>query len=597
MVRVRADLLDRLVNEAGEVAIARARLDGELNVVQGALSDLSDNVARLRSQLREIQVAADSRITVRRGQASGGPDFDPLEFDQYTRFQELTRLLAESVEDVATVHQNALRGLEQASRDLHLQAQVARDLQQDLMTIRMVRFGSMGERLHRVVRQAARDMARPAQLKIDGDRAELDRAVLERIVGPLEHLLRNALAHGIEPAAQRERAGKPSQGQLKLSVRTEGRNVAIDLADDGSGLDFGRIRDRAIERGLIAAEASLTEAELAQLIFLPGFTTAEQVSAISGRGVGLDVVRAEVAAMGGRIDVQSVMGQGASFCLHLPASMAMSQVVLVRAADQQFAISASLIEQVLQPDPEMLNRAHATRLLSLQDGSTLPLVYLGRLLELPGDPLGQRLPPVVILRSGHQRLALHVDEVNPAQEVVVKDVGAMLSRMPGVVGATVLGQGEIILIIDPVQIDAALRRCGGGESGPAIVQPARMVLAPTVLVVDDSVTVRKVTQRLLHREGYTVLLARDGLEALQVLEENLPDIVLLDIEMPRMDGFELAARLQEQPRLAGIPVVMISSRTADKHREHAARLGVQAFLGKPYDESELLELIGRLTTS
>jgi len=304
-----------------------------------------------------------------------------------------------------------------------------------------------------------------------------------------------------------------------------------------------------------------------------------------------------VAAMGGRIDVQSVAGQGASFCLHLPVSMAMSQVVLVRAAGQQFAISASLIEQVQQLEAEALNRAHALGHLTLQDGSSLPLVYLGRLLELPGDPVGQRLPPVVILRSGHQRLAVHIDEVQPAQEVVVKEVGAMLSRMPGVVGATVLGQGEIIVIIDPVQIDTAVRRTGAGESGPALVQPARMVLAPTVLVVDDSVTVRKVTQRLLQREGYTVLLARDGLEAIQVLEDNLPDLVLLDIEMPRMDGFELAARLREQPRLAEIPVVMISSRTADKHREHAARLGVQAFLGKPYDESELLELVGRLTTS
>ena len=597
LVRVRADLLDRLVNEAGEMAIARARLDGELNVVQAALSDLSDNVLRLRGQLREIQVAADSRISVRRAQTAEGPDFDPLEFDQYTRFQELTRLLAESVEDVATVHQNALRSLEEASRDLHLQAQVARDLQQDLMTIRRVRFGSMGERLHRVVRQAARDMARSVRLTIAGDRAELDRAVLERIAGPLEHLLRNAVAHGIEPAEQRERTDKPAEGQLTLSVRVEGRSVVIELADDGAGLDFSRIRERAIERGLISVDSVLTEAELAQLIFLPGFTTAEQVSAISGRGVGLDVVRAEVAAMGGRIDVQSVAGQGASFCLHLPVSMAMSQVVLVRAAGQQFAISASLIEQVQQLEAEALNRAHALGHLTLQDGSSLPLVYLGRLLELPGDPVGQRLPPVVILRSGHQRLAVHVDEVQPAQEVVVKEVGAMLSRMPGVVGATVLGQGEIILIIDPVQIDTAVRRTGAGESGPALVQPARMVLAPTVLVVDDSVTVRKVTQRLLQREGYTVLLARDGLEAIQVLEDNLPDLVLLDIEMPRMDGFELAARLREQPRLAEIPVVMISSRTADKHREHAARLGVQAFLGKPYDESELLELVGRLTTS
>ena len=597
LVRVRADLLDRLVNEAGEVAIARTRLDGELSGVHASLADLSDNVARLRTQLREIQLAADTRMSTRRDLQSASPEFDPLEFDRYTRFQELTRLMAESVDDVATVHQNALRGLEQASRDLHLQAHLTRDLQQDLMTIRMVRFASIGERLHRVVRQAVRDTGIEARLLIEGGQAELDRSVLERVMGPLEHLLRNAVAHGIESAADRDSLGKPSQGLVRLDVRAEARTVVIELTDDGRGLDLDRIRRRAIERGLIEAEATLGEAELAQLIFLPGFTTADQVSAIAGRGVGLDVVRAEVSAMGGRIEVGSVPGQGARFSMYLPASMAMSQVVLVRVGDQRFAIGSGLIEQVLQPDPALLNEAHAVRSLKLDSGLGVPLVYLGRLLELPFDPQGQRHPPVLLLRSGSQQLAVHVDEASPAQDVVVKDVGAQLSRMPGVVGATVLGQGDIVLIIDPVQIEQAIHRSSQGQQAQAIVQPARMVLAPTVMVVDDSVTVRKVTQRLLQREGYTVMLARDGLDALQVLEETVPDILLLDIEMPRMDGFELLSRMREQPRLAGIPVVMISSRTADKHREHAAGLGVQAFLGKPYDEAELLELIGRLTTS
>ena len=300
--------------------------------------------------------------------------------------------------------------------------------------------------------------------------------------------------------------------------------------------------------------------------------------------------------MGGRIDVSSIPGQGARFSLHLPASMAMSQVMLVRVGGLRFAIGSGVIEQVLQPDPDLLNEAHARSSLSLE-GASVPLAYLGRLLDLSVDPEGQRHPPVLLLRSGHQQLALHVDEVSPVQDVVVKDVGAQLSRMPGIVGATVLGQGDIVLIIDPVQIDQAVRRSSEGRAVPTVMQPARMVLAPTVMVVDDSVTVRKVTQRLLQREGYTVLLARDGLDALQQLEDTRPDILLLDIEMPRMDGFELLSRLREQTRLANIPVVMISSRTAEKHREHAAALGVQAFLGKPYDEAELLGLIGRLTTS
>lgn len=596
LVRVRADLLDRLVNEAGEVSIARARLDNELTGIRQSMGELAENVARLRMQLREIELAADSQIQARHARApEGEAQFDPLEFDRYTRFQELTRMLAESVNDVATVHQNALRGLDDAARDLALQMQVTRELQQDLMRIRMVRFGSVADRLHRVVRQASGELGRQARLVLEGADTEVDRGVLERMMGPLEHMLRNALAHGIEMPEDRLAAGKPATGVVTLEVRQEGHGVIMTVTDDGRGLDVSRIRAGAIERGLIGADAALADRELAQLIFMPGFTTATQVSTLAGRGVGLDVVRAEVAAMGGRIELDGAPGQGTRFTVHLPVSLAVTQVVVLTVGHTRIAVPGNLVEQIMPLRPDALAHAYERHAVTLRD-EAVPLYFLGSLLELPdAAPMAQRQSPVVLLRSGSQSIALHVDHVAPSQEVVVKHVGPQLARLTGMAGATVLGNGDIVLILDPVQIAASSRVKPAGLGDTASFAPTRIDVAPTIMVVDDSVTVRKVTQRLLNREGYQVVLARDGIDALGQLQDTVPDAMLLDIEMPRMDGFELATQLRADPRWQGVPVVMISSRTADKHREQAQALGVTAFLGKPYDESELLELLRTFT--
>jgi chemosensory pili system protein ChpA (sensor histidine kinase/response regulator) len=595
LIRVRADLLDRLVNEAGEVSIARARLDNAVGGIRQSLAELTENVSRLRSQLREIEVAADSRIHagVARSHDADGP-FDPLEFDRYTRFQELTRMLAESVSDVATVQQNALRHLDDAGRDLTRQTQVTRDLQQDLMRIRMVQFGSIADRLYRVVRQAAKELDKRVNLELRGAGAELDRSVLERMAGPIEHLLRNAVAHGIEPRTERLRAGKPETGEIALEVRQEANEVILTFADDGAGLNLGRIRERAVERGLLAADARPGDADLARLIFMPGFSTATEVTTLAGRGVGMDVVRAEVAAMGGRVEIDSTPGRGTRFTVHLPVSLAVAQVVLLTVGPMRVAVAAALVEQVLQLKPEALAAAYAQHQVEWQ-GQAVPLYFFGSLLELADcAPLAQRYSSVVVLRSGSQRIALHVDQVTPSQEVVVKHVGPQLARLTGIAGATVLGNGEIVLILNPVQIAATGRGQQAGQGDTAGFAPTRIEVAPTVMVVDDSVTVRKVTQRLLQREGYQVLLAKDGVDALRQLQDSAPDVMLLDIEMPRMDGFDLARNLRADERWSSLPIVMISSRTAEKHRSHALALGVDAFLGKPYDEAELLRQVRAL---
>ena len=597
LVRVRADLLDRLVNEAGEVSIARSRLDNELAMLRQSLGELTENVSRLRAQLREVEIQAESQIQARIAQQRDHErSFDPLEFDRFTRSQELTRMLAESVNDVGTVQQNAARSLEEASRDLHRQGQVLRDLQQNLMRLRMLRFGSIADRLHRVVRQTARELDKRVHLEIRGSEVELDRSVLERMAGPIEHLLRNAVTHGIESASVRQAAGKPQAGQLLIEAQQDGRDIVLMFSDDGAGLDFARIRDKAIASGLLDPNAQVSPRELADLIFTPGLTTADSVTEIAGRGVGMDVVRSEVAGLGGRIETESTPGQGTRFRIVLPLTLAVAQVVLASAGDHRYAISASSVEQLLQMKPKQLAQAYGRGQLDW-GGGQVPLYYLGTLLELPDlTPSAQHHAPVLILRSGTQRIALHCDQVSRNQDVVVKAVGPQLAQVRGITGATVLGSGEVVLILNPVAI---AQPRSGAPAAPTLDKPAISAMLadaqpPLVMVVDDSLTVRKVTQRLLLREGYQVLLARDGVDALRQLADTMPDVMLVDIEMPRMDGFDLTRNIRGDSQYAHIPIIMITSRTADKHRSFAMSLGVDAYLGKPYAEQELLERIADL---
>jgi chemosensory pili system protein ChpA (sensor histidine kinase/response regulator) len=599
LVRVRSDLLERVVNESGEVSIARSRLDNELGQLRQSLQDLTENVARLRSQLREIEIQAESQIQARIAlQRETSAEFDPLEFDRYTRFQELTRMLAESVNDVATVQQNAMRSLDDASQDMVRQSQVLRELQQNLMRMRMVQFGSISDRLYRVVRQAAKELGKRVALDIRGASVEVDRGVLERMANPVEHLLRNAVAHGIEPPAQREAAGKPETGEIRVEVRQEGNEVVLAVSDDGAGLDYAKILARARHLGLVADGAQPGERELADMIFTPGFSTAAEVTELAGRGVGTDVVRAEVLSLGGRIDVDSTRGAATRFTVHLPLTLAIAQVVLVSVGASQYAIPSSSVEQVLQLKPQALAAAYGDGSIDWQ-GARVPMHYLGALVGV-GDarPIAQHLSPVVIVRSANLRLAIHVDAVSRNQEVVVKNVGAQVARVPGVSGATVLGNGEIVLILNPARLAQAVlgdlwleRPAPGTRSAPLAEVP------PAVMVVDDSLTVRKATQRLLAREGYDVMLAKDGVDALRQLQDRQPDVMLVDIEMPRMDGFDLTRHVRGDERFRELPIVMITSRTADKHRNYAMSLGVNAYLGKPYRDDELLGQVAMFTSS
>ncbi|HEY0821973.1 MAG TPA: response regulator, partial [Rhizobacter sp.] len=607
-VRVRGPLLERLVNQAGEVSITRSRIESEVGNMRGSLNDLTDNLERLRLQLRDIEFQAETQMISRQEAAKAAHEaFDPLESDRFTRFQELTRMMAESVNDVATVQRTLTRTLETTEDELASQARLTRDLQDDLLRTRMVEFEAQSDRLYRVVRQAAKETGKQVRLDILGGSIEIDRGVLDRMTPAFEHLLRNCVTHGIEKPEVRSAAGKDATGNIVVALHQEGNEVAVEFRDDGAGLNLARIRDKGVAMGLLKPNEEHSAGDLANLIFTPGFSTAETVTELAGRGVGMDVVRSEVNAMGGRIETATAAGQGTSFKLVLPLTTAVTQVVMVRSGSTVVALPATLIEIVRRASAKELEDAYASGTYTLGERALL-FFWFGSLLQesaVSHEPVG-RTRPVVVVRSAQQRIALHVDEVLGTQEVVVKNLGPQLSRLPGLAGMTLLASGAVALIYNPVALATLFGESARAATVAALRAPTQVPVAPSaeemaaqaaplVLVVDDSLTVRRVTQRLLVREGYRVTLAKDGIEALERLAEELPQVVLSDIEMPRMDGFDLVRNIRGDTRLRALPVIMITSRIAQKHRDYAAELGVDHYLGKPYSEEDLLALIGRYT--
>ena len=614
IVRIRAHLLDRLVTQAGEVIITRTRLEAGVSQLRSALQELTGDLDRLRQQLRDVEVQAEGQMQSRLAQAKDSQQgFDPLEFDRFTRVQELTRMMAESVNDVATVQRTLQKAVQSTEDDLAAQAHQTRELQRGLLRTRMVEFEGITERLYRALRQACKDTGKQVRLDISGGSVEMDRGVLDRITPAFEHLLRNAVAHGIEDAAVRERAGKAPIGAVDIALAHEGNDVSILVKDDGAGLDVAGITERARALGLVEQSRTLSGVEAAEMIFRPGFSTAAQVSELAGRGIGMDVVRAEVAALGGRIETRSTPGQGTAFRLVLPLTTAVTHVVMVRAGELTFGIPSNLVELVQRVGAPEMGAAYEGKRYAF-GGEQVPFYWAGALLQASAhsEHALAKHNTMVVVRSAAQRVALHVDEVLGNQEVVVKNLGPQLARLPGLAAISVLASGAVALIYNPVALAAVHGEAAHALQAQLAAAPAAAQVgtpsggaprladatpkAPLVMVVDDSVTVRRVTQRLLQREGYRVLLANDGLQALERLQQERPALVLSDIEMPRMDGFDLARNIRADEALAGLPIIMITSRIAEKHREHARTLGVNHYLGKPYSEEELLRLVRGFTS-
>jgi chemosensory pili system protein ChpA (sensor histidine kinase/response regulator) len=591
MARVDADLLDTMLNNAGEVSIFRARLDQQVNSIDFNLAELARTVTRLKDQLRGMEIETEAQVLHRHHDLEPRrEDFDPLELDRYSALQQYSRALAETSGDVASI-QGLLETLTREAQNLLTQqARVITELQNSLMRTRMVPFQRHVQRLTRLVRQAANDTGKRAELAVQGAAAELDRQMLERMVAPLEHMLRNSVVHGIETPDRRAVLGKPDVGRISISLERDGAEIVIVVADDGAGINVKLIREKAIALGLADTHAKITDEEAVQLILEPGFSTAGHVTQAAGRGVGMDVVATEVKKLGGGLFIDSTYGKGTRFTIRLPFTLAISQALIVRVAEETYALPLATVEGVVRLPRNIVAR-HLAKDATLFEygGQKYRFQHLGSFVGLGAT----RLPDldvsmsVVLIRAGEHSTALVTDELVGSREIVVKSLGPQISAIRGIAGATILGDGRIVLILDMGSLVRSEWRARPSET-VIIDQRDRRTFA---LVVDDSITVRRVTQRLLERNGMRVLTAKDGVDAVSLLQENLPDIILLDIEMPRMDGYEVAAHVRNDPRLKHIPIVMITSRVSEKHRARAIELGVDDYLGKPYQESQLLDAI------
>lgn len=594
MVRVRSDLLDNLVNYAGEVSIFRSRLEQQIGAFRYNLVEMDQTVDRLREQLRKLEIETEAQILFRYEQENvTNKNFDPLELDRYSTMQQLSRALMETTADIDSI-QNLMDGLVRESETLMIQqARVNTDLQEGLMRTRMVSFSGVIPRLQRIMRQTTQELNKKARLNVSGEQDELDRNVLERITAPLEHMIRNALAHGIETPEARQAAGKPSTGTIDLAIAREGSEIILTLTDDGAGMNREAIRQKALERGLIEDDSRIRDADVLQFILESGFSTAEEVSQISGRGVGMDVVNSEIKQLGGTLQISSEEGKGSTFVVRLPLTLALNHALLVRVSDETYAIPLTSIEGIVRMSREELEnyRGDADKLYEYA-GSEYQVQSLGSILhaQYSGFESAEKLLPVLLVRSGDHQTALQVDALMGSREIVVKSVGPQLSTLRGVSGATILGDGSVVLILDMSSIIRLSSMRSHTEQALVEIQ-AEEDRKLNVMVVDDSITVRKVTTRLLERNDMNVITAKDGVDAVAMLHEHIPDIMLLDIEMPRMDGFELATYMRNEPRLKDIPIIMITSRTGDKHRRRAEEIGVQRYLGKPYQEHDLLDNI------
>lgn len=605
MVKVSADLLDGLVNLAGETSIGRGRLEQQVTDFAHTLEEMDMTLDRLRDQLRRLDIETEAQVLFR--QERHGPsyeEFDPLEMDRYSAMQQLSRALVESASDLIDLKETLSNKTRDTETLLLQQSRVNTELQEGLMKTRMVPFQRLVPRLRRIVRQVSLELDKQVELNVINADGEMDRTILERLISPLEHMVRNSVDHGIESAELRQEQGKSMAGSIELEISRDGGDVVLTLRDDGRGINIDAVKRKAIERGLMDADAQLSEQEILQFILQAGFSTAETVTQISGRGVGMDVVSSEIKQMGGSIEIHSQAGQGSVFTIRLPFTVSVNRALMVRVGDDLYAIPLNNIQGIVRAPVAQLQNLYqqsSDQRRFEYAGQDYRLEYLGVMLDNETQPkiVAQALPLPLLLIRGAVPFALQVDSLLGSREIVVKTLGPQFAGVMGVSGGTILGDGNVVIILDlpaMIRTQASLeyqqaKQLDHQEAERRHELEKRL---PRILVVDDSVTVRKVTTRLLERNGMEVYTAKDGVDAMATLQDHKPDLMLLDIEMPRMDGFEVASQVRHDSRLKDIPIIMITSRTGDKHRERAMAIGVNEYMGKPFQEDGLLSTMNRL---
>ena len=596
MVRVSSELLEELIDLSGESNITRGRVEQQIRDFGESLQEMEDTINRIRADVRRLEIEAESRETVfHNTEHTGKSNFDDLEMDRYTMLQEISRTLNEGSSDMLDLKDT----LRNKSRDveslLHQQARIGTEIQEGLTRTRMVPIARLIPRLRRIVRQISAEVGKSVKFDAFNVEGELDRNVLEKIVAPLEHMLRNAVDHGIESSDKRLAANKPETGKISLRLSRESGYLVLNVSDDGGGINVDAVKRKAIERGVISADDEISDHEIMQFIMHAGFSTAEKVTQISGRGVGMDVVASEIKQLGGSVSIDSTLGLGTEFAIRIPFTVSINRALLVVVREETYAIPLNSIEGMVRVSPYELEAYYQPEApLYEYAGQPYRLAYMGKMLEKSDDPdlTGQVSPlPVILASNAESAVALQVDRVIGSREVVVKSLGPQFSQVGGIAGATIMGDGNIVVILD---LMALVHKADLREEGVQKVDELNEIARPRtrkIMIVDDSVTVRKVTTRLMERQGWEVTTAKDGVDAVNQLQNIYPDVVLLDIEMPKMDGFEVLRTVRRDPRLANLPIIMITSRTGEKHKQQALELGVNRFLGKPFQEANLISTI------
>jgi len=597
-IRVNADLLDSLVNSAGEISIFRSHLEQQVGQIRENLKEFDGTVSRLREQFRKLEIETETQIHSRYQQEApdGSEEFDPLEMDRFSSIQQLSRSLTESVSDLLNLQELLDTAARKSEALLVQQSRVSKDLQQGLMQTRMVHFGTIAPRLRRIIRIAAGETRKQArlQLRMTGGGDQLDRNVLERITAPLEHLLRNSIAHGVEKPAVRRKLKKPEEGQLTITVAAEATEFVVRVEDDGAGIDLKAIHKRAIEKGLMEKGSDPSPQQLRQLILFSGFSTSKTVTALSGRGVGMDVVNNEIKQIGGSIEIDSEEGKGTRFTIRIPFTLAVMQAISVMAGEHTYMIpvaSVAGVARMLPADYEAL-LAHSNPAYEFA-GESYSILDLEPLLGEPTTPLGDDTISILMIKTGEHRAAFRVSALLGHREIVVKPVGPQINSVPGILGGTITSDGQVVIIIDAGPLIRQAVQTGARPAPPienTDIRPQRTL----ALVADDSITMRKVTTRVLEAYDFEVITARDGVEATEQMQERVPDLLLLDIEMPRMDGYQVAEYVRADARLRNVPIIMITSRAGKKHRDRGKQAGANAYLSKPYKESELIDEVRKL---
>ncbi len=600
LVRVSSSLLDNLVNLVSEASINFVHVEQRITSHKHVLGEVDQTIQRLKEQLKRLDIETQSQIRSHHLEGDDKTGFDPLEMDQYSEINQLSRSLAESITDLVNLNETMLEQNHCASILLLHQIRNHKELQEGIISTRMLPFERLVPRFERILQKLSRELHKPVDLVVNKTEGEIDRTLIERIIEPLEHMLRNAIDHGIEATSeQRVAAGKPARGQIHISMQRDGRDMVLKISDDGQGIDLEKLRKQAQLRGLLAPDDDISDEQVVELIFAPGLSLAPTVTQISGRGFGMDIVQHGIQVLGGHIEVSSSLGQGTEFTIRLPCTLSLNRALLVCVGSEQYAVPLSSLEGVVRLSASKLRKQYqATPPYIIHDRKRYQLHYLGQLLQQDGVlPCEcQSECPVLLLRFRNQRIAVHVDNLLDNREIMTKSLGPQFADLKGVSGATILADGRVATILDLGELINA--RLSSSTSSQQVFQSsassAREVEPHLIMIVDDSIVVRKVTSRLLQKNGYRTLTARDGVEAMALLQEHRPDVILLDIEMPRMDGFEVAKAVRNHPEIGDTPIIMITSRSGEKHRQRAMDIGVNGYMGKPYQEASLIEAIGVL---